>query len=192
MKISNYKAIAIGVSAGGLNALSILLASLPADFPIPIIVTQHRLAAKDNLMTSILNKIIQLKVREAEDKDNLEPGWVYLAPPDYHLLIESKKTISLSCEDKVNFARPSIDVLFESAARVWDSELIGVILTGSSFDGSLGMVQIKESGGLTIAEDPETAEYAMMPKSSINTGSIDHVLSLSKISEFINNLVKMN
>ena len=192
MKISNYKALVIGVSAGGLNALSILLASFTADFPIPIIVTQHRLPAKNDLLTGILRTITQLKVRKAEDKDNIEPGYIYLAPPDYHLLIENDKTISLSCDEKVNFARPSIDVMFKSAASVWGSDLIGVILTGSSSDGSLGMVQIKKSGGMTIAEDPETAEYSMMPQSAINIGSIDQVLSLSKIGEFINDLVKMN
>ncbi len=192
MNNRKYKAIVIGVSAGGLKALVKLFADLPSNFPIPILVTQHLHPSEDSYLATLLGRITQLEVKEAGDKDEIKPGVIYLAPPNYHLLIERKKTISLSSDEKVNFSRPSIDVMFESATNAWGTGLIGIILTGASSDGSEGITKIKAAGGFTIAEAPATAEYPLMPQSAIDTGAIDLVLTLDKIGEFIINLAGNN
>ena len=131
----NYKAIVIGASAGGLNALQEILAPLPADFHLPILIVQHRFPTADDLLTFALNESCRLMVKEADEKDYIEPGYVYVAPPNYHLLVERNRTLSLSADAKVCYSRPSIDVLFESAADVFLSQLIGIILTGANHDG---------------------------------------------------------
>jgi len=190
MKNNKYfpKAVAIGVSAGGLKALIKVFSNLPADFPIPIIVTQHLHPLEDSYLAELLGRITLLPVKEARDKEKIEPGNIYIAPPNYHLLMERNETISLSSDEKVNHSRPSIDVMFESAAYVWGSGLIGIILTGANSDGADGIKIIKEFGGLTIAEDPKVSEYPMMPKSAIDTGTVDKILTLSEINEFLINL----
>ncbi|MDP8209555.1 MAG: chemotaxis protein CheB [Candidatus Stygibacter australis] len=185
MNEKSYKAIVIGVSAGGMKALIKIFSFLPADFSLPILVTQHLAPSEDSYLANLLNKISQLSVKEAIDKEKIKPGIIYLAPPNYHLLVERKKTISLSIDEKVNYSRPSIDVLFESAANAWGDKLIGIILTGSNSDGTMGMKKIKESGGFTIAEEPSTAEFSVMPKSAIDIGVIDEVLPLEQIGELI-------
>ncbi|MCF7912307.1 MAG: chemotaxis protein CheB [Candidatus Cloacimonetes bacterium] len=188
MKEKKIKAIAVGVSAGGLKALVELFSNLPADFSLPIVVTQHLHPADDSYLATLLDRITLLKVKEAIDKETIKPGVIYLAPPNYHLLIERKETISLSSDEKVNFSRPSIDVMFESAANTWGAGLIGIILTGASSDGAKGIKIIKDAGGLTIAQDPNTAEYSMMPQAAIDTGAINNVMSLDEIGKFISSL----
>jgi len=180
-----YKAIAIGVSAGGLRALMEIFKNLQSDFPIPFIVTQHMYPLEDSCLAELLNRATLLNVKEASDKEEIKAGYIYLAPPDYHLLVERNETISLSNEEKVNHSRPSIDVMFESAAYAWGPGLIGIILTGANNDGSAGIKIIKEFGGLTIAEDPMTAEHPVMPMFAINTGKIDKVLTLGEINDFL-------
>ena len=143
----NYKAIVIGASAGGLQALQKILGPLPADFSLPILIVQHRLPTADDLLTFALNESCRLTVKEANEKDYIEPGRVYVAPANYHLLVERDRTLSLSADAKVCYSRPSIDVLFESAADVYLSQLIGIILTGATHDGTAGLKKIKQNGG---------------------------------------------
>ena len=171
----------IGVSAGGLNALKILLPAFPLNFNLPLIIVQHVGANSDGTWISLLDNICKLKVKEADEKEIIDKGTVYIAPPNYHLLVEKDKTFSLSIDGRVNYARPSIDVLFESASDVYKEELIGILLTGSSIDGTKGLKTIKEKGGLTIVQDPATAEVAYMPASAIASVQVDHILSLEKI-----------
>ena len=180
-----YNAIVIGASSGGLNALQQVLAPLPANFPLPILIVQHRFPAADDLLTIALNESCRLKVKEADEKDYIETGHVYVAPANYHMLVERDRTISLSADVKVCYSRPSIDVLFESAADVYLSYLIGVILTGANHDGTVGLKKIKQNGGLTVAQDPATAEADMMPLSAIEANIVDQVLSLNEIASLL-------
>ncbi len=185
-----YKAIVIGSSAGGLNELKRILSVLPDKFNIPIIIVQHVSPHSDNYITEYLNKLCKIKVKEADEKEKIKRGTIYFAPPNFHLLIEEDKTLSLSVESKVNFARPSIDVLFESAAFAYGSALIGIILTGANNDGALGLKKIKEYGGLTIVQDPKTSEVDIMPLSAIEATKVDHIFSLQKIGKFLGSLLK--
>ncbi|MBN1991840.1 MAG: chemotaxis protein CheB [Anaerolineae bacterium] len=181
----DYQTIVIGTSAGGLKALQEILAPLPADFALPILVVQHRLPAPDDFLAFSLNESCQLTVKEAEEKEPIKPGLVYIAPANYHLLVEQDKTLSLSAEAKVCYSRPSIDVLFETAAEAYLSSLIGLILTGANNDGTAGLKKIKEKGGLTIAQDPTTAESGIMPYSAIQEKAVDKIMSLAEISSFL-------
>ncbi len=187
-----YKAIVIGVSAGGIDALGSILPTLPVDFPIPVIIVQHISPVSDSFLSKHLNSICRINVKEADEKEMAIPGVVYFAPANYHLLIEEDETLSLSVEDRVNYARPSIDVLFETAAYVYNKKLIGIILSGASKDGSEGLKKIKEQGGLTVVQDPETAEAEMMPKAAIAATKIDHILPLNKIGPFLVDICKRN
>ena len=186
---NKYKAIVIGVSAGGMNALSRLLAGFEKGFPLPIIIAQHLHATDDGFLFQYFNDRCSLKVKEADEKEAIRPGHIYFAPPNYHLLIERDKTFSLSIDEKVRYSRPSIDVLFESASRVWLSGVIGIILTGANDDGARGIRCIKQNGGLTIAQDPATAEYPFMPRSAIDLGAVDEVLPLEAIAKRLTELV---
>jgi len=187
-----YEAIVIGVSSGGMNALKFISSALPADFSIPIIIVQHVSARSDNEWIKLLNKKSNLTIKEADEKEKIETGNVYIAPANYHLMIENDKTFSLTIDEYVNFARPSIDVLFESAAEAYKDKLIGVVLTGSNNDGSKGIKRIKELGGMAIIQDPETAESPIMPASVIaaclsgrQAVQPDYILSLEKIVQLL-------
>lgn len=181
-----YKAVVIGSSAGGLDALKTLLSSLRKGFRLPILIVQHQSPQSNKFLPKYLDEHCSMKVKEADEKEKILPGMVYIAPPNYHLLVEEDETLSLSVEEKVNYARPSIDVLFESAAYVYHNTLIGIILTGANNDGSNGMKIIKENGGKTIAQDPSTAYVDIMPKAAIATTQIDHILPINKIGELLN------
>ncbi|MCP3876490.1 MAG: chemotaxis protein CheB, partial [Desulfobacteraceae bacterium] len=139
-----------------------------------------------------LNSKCNLEVIEAEDKENIKAGKVYIAPGEYHLLVEKQRIFSLSVDELVCFSRPSIDVLFESAASAYGEQLVGVILTGANSDGSEGIKSIKKNNGLTIAQDPDTAEVNVMPLSAIATGCIDYIIPLEEIPPFINSLLEDN
>ena len=180
-----YEAIVIGVSSGGPNALRYIFSALPADFSIPIIIVQHIGPRSDSPWIKLANAKSNLPLKEADEKERIEKGNVYIAPPNYHLMIERNKTFSITIDERVNFARPSIDVLFESAAEAYANKLIGVILTGSSADGTAGLKKIKEYGGLTIAQHPETAESAFMPASAIAAVQMDYILPLKNIVELL-------
>ena len=181
----NYESVVIGVSSGGLNAMKIMFSLLPADFKMPIIIVQHISPRSENQWIELLNNKSKMRIKEADENEKIEPGIAYIAPPNYHLLVEKDKTFSLTVTERVNYARPSIDVLFESAAEAYKNKLIGVILTGSNNDGTKGIKRIKEYGGLTIAQDPETAESSYMPASAIAATKPDYILSLKDISSLL-------
>lgn len=197
-----YELIVVGASLGGLQALEILLAGLPKNFPVPVAIAQHRHKNSDDSLSIVLQRQCALPVTEVEDKDLIMPGRVYLAPPDYHLLVEMSQiqwdsqreyrtsipTLSLSTEAPVLYARPSIDVLFESAADAYGEKVIGVILTGASNDGSQGLAKIKANGGLTIVQEPSRACCPTMPKAAIAAVKIDWILPLDEIAPRIVNL----
>jgi two-component system chemotaxis response regulator CheB len=183
-----YEAIVIGVSSGGMNAMKIIFSRLPKNFKTPVIIVQHIGKQSNNKWIELINITSNIFIKEADEKEKITRGIAYIAPPDYHLLIEKTKTFSLSVDERVNFARPSIDVLFESAAEAYKSKLIGVILTGASSDGTRGLKRIKECGGVTIVQDPATAESEYMPASAIEAMQVDYVLPLEEI---INLLIKI-
>ena len=180
-----YEAIVVGASSGGIKALQEVLLPLPADFELPILIVQHRWSGSGEFMAFALNESCPLTVREAEQNERISPGHVYIAPANYHLLVEREKTISFSIDDKVCYSRPSIDVLFETAADVYHSALIGIILTGANHDGTAGLRKIRENGGLTIAQDPATAEVKEMPNAAIQENIVDKILSPTDISDFL-------
>lgn len=182
---SDYEAIVIGVSAGGLEALRIILPSLPKNFHLPIIVVQHMHPYSANFLVNYLDEKCQLTVKEVDEKEYIKAGKIYIAPPNYHIMVEEDRSFSLSITEPINHARPSIDVLFETAADAYGSKLIGIILTGGNSDGSQGLKKIKEKGGLTIVQDPETAEVDFMPRAAIATTKVDHVLPLKEIGPFL-------
>lgn len=178
-----YKAIVIGTSAGGIEASVHILGRLPAQFALPIILVQHLHKDQNNALVRFYRNCTALKVEEAEEKEKIQPGHVYIAPPDYHLLLERDETLSLSVDEKVNYSRPSIDVLFESAADVYSSELVGVLMTGANHDGARGLQKIKEYGGLAVIEDPATAKFPEMPKSALACTQVDYILPLNELAD---------
>ena len=188
MTEASYDLIVIGVSAGGLNAISAILKGLPADFPVPIAVVQHR-ARESDALASVLQHATALKVYEIEDKMAYAPGSVYIAPPDYHVLID-KGHFALSIDELVAYSRPSIDVLFESAADQIGARLIGVVLTGANKDGSKGLRRIADQGGFTIVQDPSTAEVAYMPKAALDAVPKATVLTLAAIPAHLKRLAR--
>jgi two-component system chemotaxis response regulator CheB len=174
-----YKLVVVGASYGGFDALRVVLGTLPATFPLPVVVVQHQGPGSTEL-ASLLQRYTSLVVAEAEDKDVPCAGWVHLAPPGYHLLIDIDG-LSLSVDAPVVYARPSIDVLFESAADVYGAATIGVILTGTGRDGAAGLAQIKHRGGVTIVQDPETALRRMMPEAALAASRVDWMPPLEQI-----------
>lgn len=190
-----YELIVIGTSLGGLHALELLLPGLPKNFPVPVAIVQHRhKSSNDNTLSSLLQRYSHLMVKDTEDKEALAPGTIYLAPADYHLLIEAgqppenRPYLALSTDVPVIYSRPSIDVLFESAADAYGDQVIGVILTGANHDGAKGLAKIKARGGLTVVQDPATAESRIMPQAAIATGAINWILPLDKIAALLGNL----
>ena len=183
-----YEAIVIGVSAGGMNALGTILSDLPVDFALPIIIVQHMDPDSRDYLPEHLDQKCNISVKEAEEKEKVTKGVAYIAPPNYHLLLEEDRTFSLSVDEWVNYSRPSIDVTFESAADVYGRRLVGVVLTGANADGSAGLKKIKKAGGLAIVQDPATAHVDIMPKAAIAALKVDHVLPLEEIPELFKKL----
>lgn len=185
----NYELIVVGASWGGLTAVSEILSALPEDLDAAIVVAQHRGPEMlDGGLAEILSLRTKLKVRDVDDKEPIEPGHVYLAPPDYHLLVDDRH-FALSTEAPVRLARPSIDVLFESAAEAYGDRAIGVILTGANDDGAAGLARIKERGGVAIVQDPAEAERHEMPRAAIAATVADAILPLEEIGPFLYGLV---
>jgi two-component system chemotaxis response regulator CheB len=183
-----YELVAIGCSLGGMHALHTLLSQLPKDFCVPIVVAQHRHKKSDEELPAYFRRSTQFNVVDAEDKQWIKPSHVYLAPADYHLLIErmdERGELHLSVDEAVRHARPSIDVLFESAADAYGAQLIGVVLTGSNEDGARGAKRIKESGGMVVVQDPLTAEAPEMPRAVAAAVKVDQVLPLEGIASFL-------
>jgi two-component system chemotaxis response regulator CheB len=174
--------VAVAASAGGLQALSELLAALPREFLAPIVIVQHLDRRHPSLLAGILLRRTQLPVKEAQAGDVLRPGNVYIAPPDQHLLVNRDGTLSLTHTELVHFVRPSADLLFESVAASYNNRAIAVVLTGSGSDGALGVKAVKKRGGQVIVEDPASAEFSGMPGAAVETGSVDRVLRLKEIA----------
>lgn len=179
------KAIVIGLSSGGMNALNYLFSAIPPSFATPVIIVQHVSPRSDSQWIEWLEEKYRLKISEAGEKEPILPGHIYFAPPNYHLLIEADRTFSLTIDERVNFARPSIDVLFESAADAYGKNLTGVVLTGANHDGAKGLHRIHLCGGLTIVQDPSTAAASAMPLSVLKIFQPDHVLPLEEIAALL-------
>lgn len=177
-----FDVVAFAASAGGLPALSVVLSGLPAQFPAAIVIVQHLAPHHRSMMAHVLERYTALAVKQAEAGDRLSSGSVYVAPPDYHLLVNSGGTLSLSQSRQVHFLRPSADLLFESVAASCGDRSIAVVLTGTGQDGAIGVQAIKRMQGIVIAQDQQTAEFFGMPSAAINTGAVDFVLPLSEIA----------
>jgi len=183
-----HEAVVIGSSAGGTKALWTILPELPENYPLAIIIVQHLSPDSDSSTAAALNEVCKVEVKEACENETIKSGVAYLAPANYHLLVEKDKTLSLTVDERVNYSRPAIDVLFETAADAYREKLVGVILTGASADGSLGLKAVKDKGGLTIVQDPRTAKSKIMPEAAICATVVDHILPLSEIGLFLKNL----
>lgn len=183
-----YKVIVIGVSTGGTNALKTILSVLPSEFALSIIIVIHRHKDTNGCLERLLNNECKMYVKQADEKEEVKAGTVYVAPPNYHLLIEDDCTFSMSVEGTVNYARPSVDVFFESAAYVYGQSLVGIILTGANRDGSQGLKKIKERGGLAIVQTPETSEVEDMPRAAIAAAKPDYILPIENIGSFLKKL----
>ena len=180
----------VGASWGGFEAVASLLAALDPELRLAVVVAQHRGPdVADGTLTRWLQARCPLPVKEVDDKDELVGGQVYLAPPDYHLLVDDG-FLSLTVDPAVRFSRPSIDVLFESAAETYGDEVVAIVLTGANDDGCRGVLAVKDAGGLVYVQDPATAERPEMPEAAIGTGVVDRVLPLPAIAAVLNELGK--
>ena len=175
-----YRLVVIGVSAGGLHALRTIMSGLPADFDLPIVVVQHR-SRDSELLCELLQECAPLVVGEANDKEPILPGHVYVGPPDYHLLVEPGYC-ALSTDEPVRFSRPSVDVMFLSAADAYSPDVVGIVLTGANADGARGLRAIVDRGGYAMVQDPETAEVPVMPRAALKAVPTACVLPLEGIA----------
>jgi two-component system chemotaxis response regulator CheB len=180
-----YEVIAIGASWGGLQALGTLLEGIPHELDQAIVVAQHRSpVASRGVLESLLQRHVERPVTEPGDKELIQAGHVYVAPPDYHLLVDGGR-FALSVEARVQYARPSIDVLFESVADGYRERAIGIVLTGANADGAAGLAAIKRNGGVAIVQDPRTASRRVMPDAALAASETDAVLPLEEIGHFL-------
>jgi two-component system chemotaxis response regulator CheB len=181
--------VALAASAGGLSALSSVLADLPGDFSACILVVQHLDPRHRSLMADILERRTRLEVKQAKEGDRLAGGRVYIAPPNRHLLVNADGSLSLTESELVHFVRPSADLLFESVAASFRDRAIAVVLSGSGADGSMGVKAIKKMGGTVLAQDQKTSEFFGMPGAAIESGNVDFVLPLEEIAPALVTLV---
>ncbi|HEV7387637.1 MAG TPA: chemotaxis protein CheB [Gemmatimonadaceae bacterium] len=177
-----YSVVVIGTSWGGLTAMTSLFAALPDDFPIPIVIVQHRSKDSDRLLSQLLQDKTALKVCEIEDKDPLKGGTIHVAPANYHVMLESGY-LSLTIEEPVRYSRPSIDVMFDSAADTYGPAAIGIILTGANEDGARGLASIARRGGRALVQDPKSAEIPIMPEAALRAVPAAEKLTLDKMAE---------
>jgi two-component system, chemotaxis family, protein-glutamate methylesterase/glutaminase len=184
-----FRIVVIAASTGGLDALSRILSQLKPTFPAAIAIVQHRSMSSPNLLAQILQCRIKLKVKDAEDGEEIHPSIVYVAPPGIHLVVDSRQRFALVDGLKVKHARPSGDVLFASAAEAFESRVIALVLTGGDGDGSTGISVVKQHGGTVVSQDKETAVASGMPQSAIATGDVDYVLPLPSIASALEELV---
>jgi two-component system chemotaxis response regulator CheB len=185
MSGDHVDAIVIGASAGAIEALSRILPVLPAGYPIPLLIVVHVPADRSDLLAPLFQARCPLVVKEAEDKERICPGFVYFGPSDYHLLVEADRTLSLSADEPVLYSRPSIDVLFESAADAYGEGLVGVILTGANEDGAEGLGAVALAGGVALAEDPATAYAPAMPSAALARCANARSMSLDAIAAYL-------
>jgi two-component system chemotaxis response regulator CheB len=180
--------VVIGASAGGVEALSVLLPALPAALRASLFIVLHLPPERPSMLVEIFAPRCALPVREAQDKEPVEPGTIYFAPPDYHVLLDKGPRLALSADEPVNFSRPSIDVLFESAADLYRERLLGVILTGANEDGASGLEAIHRAGGVTVVQEPESAQAPFMVEAALRRSTPDFVLSLDQIAGLLGRL----
>jgi two-component system chemotaxis response regulator CheB len=181
-------AVVVGASAGGVEALIEILPTLPAGFRPALLIVLHLPRERPSLLVEIYANRCALPVREADDKEPIEPGTVYFAPPDYHMLVERSRQIALSTDEPVHYSRPSIDVLFESAADVYADRLLGIILTGANEDGAAGLLAVHRAGGVTVVQQPDSAKVPLMVVSALQRNPADFVLPLPGIAELLKGL----
>lgn len=181
-----YGIVVVGASLGGLRAVSELLDVLPDEVDLPVVVAQHRAADSErHSLEALLRGHTRRQVIEAGDKDAIQAQHVYVAPPDYHLLVEEEGSFALSTDERVQYARPSVDVLFESAADAYGERTIGIVLTGANADGAAGLLAIRDVGGVAIVQDPETAEARQMPDAAIRATAADAILPVGEMGKFL-------
>jgi two-component system chemotaxis response regulator CheB len=179
------QAVVIGTSAGAVQALSRLLPLLPASYPLPVMVVVHVPPDRRNALTDLFQTKCRMTVREADDKEPIEPGVIYFAPPDYHLQVETTASFSLSTDEPVLHSRPSIDVLFESAADAFGAALLGVVLTGANQDGAAGAKAIGQAGGVVLVEDPAQAQASTMPEAALDACDTARPMSIEAIGSYL-------
>ena len=189
-KLAEYRIVAIGGSAGSLDVIFKIVEALPQQLNASCIIVIHRKSSPDSILVNLLSTKTSLPVKEVEDKEALLPGRIYIAAPDYHLLIEDEHSFSLDSSEKINYSRPSIDVSFESVAGVFGKAVVGVLLSGASVDGAKGLQNIKSAGGYTIAQDPASADMGYMPQQAISFGQVDAIVNGKDIPAFIRELLK--
>jgi two-component system chemotaxis response regulator CheB len=182
---ADIRAVAIGASAGGVQALCELLPALPAAARVAVFVVLHLPRDRPSLLVEVFSAKCALDVREAEDKEPVVPGTVYFAPPNYHLLVDAGPQLALSADDLINHSRPSIDVLFDSAAQIYGAHLLGIILSGANEDGAEGLAAVHDAGGLTVVQAPQTAQSQAMILSALERRPVDFVLDLPGIAELL-------
>ena len=183
--LPSVEAIVIGASAGGVEALLTILSPLRKGFVLPIIVVLHLPDERRSHLAEVFARRVSLRVEEASDKTQVEAGTLYFATPGYHLSVEQDRTLSLSLEDRVHYSRPAIDFLFESAADAYGPNLAAVLLTGANRDGASGMAHVKQCGGLTIVQDPDEAQVAVMPRAALDVLQPDHILPIRGIGRLL-------
>jgi len=185
-----YEAVVIGASLGGLALLKGLLPALPADYPLALILVQHLGPQAESTLAALLDRCCAIRVKEADEKEPIRPATLYVAPANYHLLVERDRSFSLSVDERVNYARPAIDVLFESAADAYGPALVGLVLTGANADGALGLRAIRARGGLAVVQDPATAEAPAMPRAAIAQARPQRVLAPAAIEALLLELAR--
>ncbi|WP_420149177.1 chemotaxis protein CheB [Spirosoma sp.] len=186
--IKHDKVVLIGGSTGSIDVLMKLLPALQAPLPFALVLVLHRKNTSDSALADLLSIKTKIPLKEIDDKDPVESGNIYLAPADYHVLIEQDGTFSLDDSEKVNYSRPSIDVTFESAADVYGPALTGILLSGANTDGTNGLRAIKKMSGTTVVQHPDTAQVSFMPQQAILYASIDYVFNVQEMSDYINSL----
>ncbi len=185
IELTHYEVLAMGVSAGGMLVLTEIVKSLKPDFPLTMIIVQHLHPHQDEYYIQYYNRHSKVRVKEAEDKETIARNRIYFAPPNYHLLVEDDYTFSLSVDEKVNFSRPAVDVLFDTASFVFGKKMIGLVLTGANSDGARGLKKIKDRQGLTIIQNPAEAEFPSMPQAALQIAEPHHIISVSQFVEWL-------
>jgi len=180
-----YKAVVIGGSAGSFQVITRILNSLPKNYPLPVLLSLHRLKHVRSGFVEALSIKSAIEVTEPFDKDTIKPGKAYLAPSNYHMYIELNKKVALSTEEPVNHSRPSIDLTFETAAQAYRDKLVGIILSGANRDGAFGLKKVKQLGGLTIVQDPNECQVKTMTEASLKLTQVDHIFTTQQIINFL-------
>jgi two-component system chemotaxis response regulator CheB len=186
--LAKIEAVAIGTSAGGVEALSVVLPALPQSLRVPVFLVIHLPRDRPSLLVNIFEPKCKVPIREAEDKEPVARGTIYVAPPDYHLMLDRGPQLVLSTDEAVNYSRPSIDVLFESAADVYGRSLMAVLLTGANEDGSEGLRAVRAAGGISVVQSPDEAFAPLMPATAVERGLADHVMPLAGVAQLFDGL----